>query len=339
MATKIMTNLKNDPINVLVEGGLGDTAITIPWLESFKKNILKDEPFKIYARIPDLIDLCCPWARPVLTHEQYEKDFPSMAYSIVVTDMVMFRLAKQELFMPPHLAVLCQNFGRSLKTYGHYFKRFPLTAQMFYKDVVKAGFKREDFIFEQVKIPRQGFFYPVERPKDMPPKVLLVNDGFSAWHKTMRVTKNWDLMYWNNFLKAFKTKYEDIAIVQVGDSRSIPLSGVDIHLIGKTKLQELVAWLAHSDFYVGNDSGPYHIRHWYKKPSVILYGPSPEDYYGYPENINMAGDKCHPCYWQIPEWNEHCKLDWDDGCLRMLSIKPEAVLDAISKQIEGVKNV
>lgn len=331
---------KNDkkevpPINMLVEGGIGDAAISAPWLDTFKKIIGKDTPISLYARYPKLLNICLPWAEnKIKTYEQCMEDKKDFEYLITVTDMIHFTCFEKQLLMPAPVAVMFQNWFKRSKPFMQYFNAFPKTAPMFYKAAIEAGYNRNTFIFYQTGLKPVDFEYQTDRPKDMPEKCLVINDGFSTWHKVMRVTKCWDLHHWDVFLREFKEKYPDIVTVQVGNPDNTVPMRVDINLIGKTTLQELIGWVNHADYYLGNDSGPVHIRHWSKKPSVVMFGPSPENYYGYPENINLAGDICYPCYWQREDWNEICKLE-KPGCLRMQSITPKIVMEAVERLING----
>jgi ADP-heptose:LPS heptosyltransferase len=321
------------PLNLFIEGGIGDIAISAPWIEAFKEAIEQDQIINLYSRHPNFVKLCLPWAEVTKTHIQFDKDFPTMDYAIIVTDMIVYKLNEKQLTMPPQMSILFQNYLKSLKPFGYTFAKFPNTIPMFTQAVMDVGLKRHNFIFHQMGLEQRDFEYKCERPKNMPEKVLLINDGFASWHRIAQATKCWPQGNWDLFLRAFKARYPDIAIVQVGEENSNVLRS-DINLLGKTRLEEFVAWVLHADYYVGNDSGPTHIRHWHKKPSVVIYGPTPEKYYGYPENINLGGDKCYPCYWQIPEWNETCKLG-RQSCLRMQTVTPEIVMKAIEGQMNG----
>ena len=318
------------PVNLCIEGGIGDNAITAPWVEAFKEAIEKDQTINLYSRHPKFLQLCCPWAE-VKTYPQFTTDFPTMDYALIATDMLVFKLNESKLTMSPQMSVMFQNYLKYLKMYGQFFAAFPRTAPMFSQAAIDAGFKRYDFIFHQTGLTPRDFEYKCKRPDGMPEKCLLINDGFASWHKIARATKCWDLNNWDSFLRSFKINHPEITIVQIGETGSVPLRS-DINLIGKTKLEEMVSWAVHADYYVGNDSGPTHIRHWGKRPSVVIFGPSPEKYYGYPENVNLSTNKCYPCYWQIDEWNETCKLGKRD-CVRMQFVTPETVMKSLEGQI------
>jgi len=325
----------NDPINILVEGGHGDMAIAAPWLETFRDAIGTDQKLNLYARCPELLNICLPWlTEKVKTLDEFNKDRETFSYYLTVTDMVHWTCNELNLVMPVTMAALFQIWLDRSKPFQHFFPHFPKTAPFFSNAVIDAGMNRNTFIFYQMGFKPRDFEYKCERPKEMPEKCLVINDGFASWHRTNRATKCWDIHHWDSFLRRFKSKHPDITIVQVGSGfNSIPLRS-DINLIGKTKLADLIAWVTHADYYVGNDSGPTHIRHWSKKPSVVLFGPSPEKYYGYPENINLTSKVCYPCYWMREDWNEVCKLE-RPGCLRLKKITPDMVMNAIGDIING----
>jgi hypothetical protein len=153
-------------------------------------------------------------------------------------------------------------------------------------------------------------------------------------------TKLWPLRFYEKFVESFHEKYRHIKIIQLGYSpntcASIP--GVDIDLIGKTSLKELAILLKHSLFHLDGESGMVHMKKFLNGRSIVLFGPTSVDVFGYPENINITGDGC-------PSWCEWVSNDWSKTCLRgfkeapcMASITPEMVMDAADKILREKKD-
>ena len=50
--------------------------------------------------------------------------------------------------------------------------------------------------------------------------------------------------------------------------------------------------------------------------SVVVFGPTPSDYFGYPENINISPSLCGSCWWTTRSWMDNCAMDYPEArCL------------------------
>ena len=111
--------------------------------------------------------------------------------------------------------------------------------------------------------------------------------------------KLWPSEYYNTLLKYIKEAFPDIVIVQLGiNHKRCPLfENIDINLVGKTSLEELKLILKTSLLHIDCEGGMVHLRHALcGKPSIVLFGPTSQKFYGYQENINLRGNGCpYPC--------------------------------------------
>ena len=76
----------------------------------------------------------------------------------------------------------------------------------------------------------------------------------------------------------------------------------------------------------------------YKKdggPSVVLFGPTDEKFFGYEENINITARTCpHPCEWLTKDWMKKClRTNYQQPCMQ--DIKPKDVLSQIKRVINN----
>ena len=147
-------------------------------------------------------------------------------------------------------------------------------------------------------------------------------------------TKLWPLGYYSILTGLLKEKFPEYKIVQLGvnEERCPAMENIDISLVGKTSLDDIAYILKHSSLHIDAEGGFAHLRHALKGgKSVVLFGPTDKNYYGYPENINISTDICRGCEWVREKWLESCvKGDKNPAC--MYSITPELV---ISKIIES----
>lgn len=317
-------------IPLVVEGGCGDNAIALNLLNVLRKTIGENNQYMIYSRYPELLKTFVGWA-VVKNFSEWEQEKALLPWSIMVSDICTFIIKSKSLLMPPSVVAMFNHWLELIKSYGYLFEKFPHTVNLLSQLALRSGYNRYTFPFHCLGLSYDTTFELTwSRPAVAPARYITVNDGFAKHHEIKKATKNWYADSWKLALFAIKQKYPDIVIVQVGDKRSAPLDFIDLQLSGKTSFKEMIGWLAHADIHVGNDSGPVHVRHLFKKPSVVLYGPTPSRYFGYPENINLEGSACHNCWWDKADWNEHCPFTFDK-CYRMLSILPAHVVQAVDK--------
>ncbi len=160
-----------------------------------------------------------------------------------------------------------------------------------------------------------------------PGEYVTIHRGADVAHGDYSV-KMWPLEYYSKLINKIKEHYPDITIVQLGisENRCPKVDGVDMYLVGKTNLEQVKLLLKNAFTHIDVEGGMAHIRHALcGKPSIILFGPTSPDFYGYSENINIVSTRCcNFCEWVTPNWNEKCiKGDVKNEC--MYSIAPERV--------------
>jgi len=131
------------------------------------------------------------------------------------------------------------------------------------------------------------------------------------------------------FCRRFKAEHPDIAIVQVGTDEEFRLQGADINLIKKTSLEELAVVLKHSLVHVDGESGLVHLRRAMGGKSVVLFGPTPHEFFAYPENKNIVSPFCTGCMWMSGNstWINKCLRGYEGPeCLEVITA--EEILEA-----------
>lgn len=148
------------------------------------------------------------------------------------------------------------------------------------------------------------------------------------------VPKVWPIEYYNELIRLIKIVYPQIKLVQVGESfdRSEEMKGIDANLVGETKWEELEVILKNSYLHIDGECGMVHFRKVLGGgPSVVIFGPTPIDFYGYKDNINIAAtnDECnHWCARVQETWQERCYLGKDKPPC-MISLTPKMVMERI----------
>lgn len=167
-------------------------------------------------------------------------------------------------------------------------------------------------------------------------KFITINRGVDT-NYTSNSIKMWPLSYYNILIALLKKKYPDLVLVQLGAShdRCPAFENIDIDMVGKTNLEQVKVLLKHSLVHIDNEGGMVHLRHALGGgKSVVIFGPTSADFFGYSENENLVGNGCDT-------WCEWAVSGWQGGCLRgfhnapcMASVTPEMVMDAVDRIIE-----
>ena len=103
-----------------------------------------------------------------------------------------------------------------------------------------------------------------------------------------------------------KAARPDLLIVQIGTTTSEPIPGVDLDLVGQTNLREVAGLLRATALHLDNEGGLVHLAACYGRRSVVVFGPTPSDYFGYPHNINVGPVRCGGCWWIDELWMDRC---------------------------------
>lgn len=131
-----------------------------------------------------------------------------------------------------------------------------------------------------------------------------------------------------------------VAVLSAPEERSAALAILDgvpeerrIDLAGRTDLLTAYACLARADLFVGNDSALMHLAGTAGAPTVGLFGPSREDWYG-PWGAHTAAVRTDRSYEEI---TEAPGFDWRSQESRMTDLPVERVADAAASVLEAAR--
>ncbi len=156
-------------------------------------------------------------------------------------------------------------------------------------------------------------------------KYITVHRGCEQKNFSDKATKLWNPENYKKLIEQIQNRYSDLPIVIVGtDKESISdLGGQIIDLTGKTTLMDMASLVKYSILHIDNEGGVVHLRHALKGgESVVLFGPTSPDFFGYSENINLRSKACvYPCEWVSDDWNQNCIIDEGVAlCMKELSV-------------------
>ena len=168
---------------------------------------------------------------------------------------------------------------------------------------------------------------------------ILVHRGWDDSNGGDFNVKAWSLVSCGDMLRRLKEKFPGYKIVLFGSSvrQAPPSDGCDLNLIGKTDLEQVKVLLKYSVCLVDNEGGMVHLRHAvHGGASVVLFGATSPDFFGYSENINIRKNVCR-------QWCEWISADWAKKCIRtgrscspcMDAITTDDVIEAVGKVINS----
>ncbi len=165
-------------------------------------------------------------------------------------------------------------------------------------------------------------------------KYITVHDGFDANSYSLverSSTKQWPLIFWNGLVYLLKESYPDYSIIQLGRSPTARvIEGTDCR-IDKTTISEAFDLVRRSSLHIDGDSGLVHAAARMKTPCVVLWGPTPDYFYGYPQNLNIRSDACTgSCYGLTKTWMATCPASIGYAAC-MYGIEPKEVMRQIKE--------
>lgn len=177
---------------------------------------------------------------------------------------------------------------------------------------------------------------PIEAMSFRKSNYITIHDGFDKNSYSLvegRSTKQWSVRHWNDLVYFLKQSYPRHRIIQLGVSTTARvIDGVDECLIDKTTITQAFDLIRHASLHIDGDSGLVHAAARLQTPSVVLWGSTPMEFYGYKQNINIKSNVCSGgCYGVIDTWMKDCAVGWTyPRC--MDEISPAMVMDRIKKE-------
>lgn len=147
-------------------------------------------------------------------------------------------------------------------------------------------------------------------------------------------TKVWPISHFNKFICLFKKKYKDIEVIQLGADDQRRISGADRSIMGES-IETVKHILKNSILHIDDEGGLVHLATALNTKCLVMFGPTPLEILGYPQNINISAQKCLGCFAYVSDWNANCMLgDKQTRC--MSAILPQLVFEKASEYIESI---
>jgi ADP-heptose:LPS heptosyltransferase len=315
-------------LNIVQEGGIGDLIITAPLIQHYFN--FPEYRINLYTQFPSIAKIFLPFVNTFPPIHNVRRDKNDFDFMVSITDMVYF--SKKSLYnISENIRQMYESFEQKKEEWKAILERHPFSANEMAHKALSIEQKRWTLPFYFVgKEYKKYEFYDEIKDVEYPQKYITIHDGFDAscYYKFMRSTKSWSIESWEKFIQLFKQKYPDINVVQLGGVKHNKIKGVDVNFAGQLDFKTSLRFLKSSLLHIDGDSGLVHARHLLNKKSLVIFGSTNVNYFGYPENTNLAPKFCGDCWWKNSDWMQNCKEGYNSPkCID--SILPLDVLNAI----------
>lgn len=341
-------------IGIYMSGGLGDALINLNYLYKFREYIgYKDINIDVYFEKPI-------FAKFVRENDFINKYYIGRIYNIDDYD-VFFRIFRYPCLYKfnrefvknksKKLYDLLEKYAEFKKEHGKVVLQEPWYDSIG-KDIALANnhIRLQQPDIDNVLKITENYELPIEisnidktlRKFSLDgKKFITLNRGVG--NKLEQSPKLWPLENYNLLIKLLKESYPNYTLVQLGDTASTfgIMQGIDLNLVGQTSFDELVVLLKTADLHIDCEGGLVHLRKALNAPpSVVLFGPTSLEFFGYPTNINIKAENvCKiACEWVSTAWETTCIKTNSAKNPCMHAIRPEMVMSRI-KEVLSDKNI
>ena len=167
-----------------------------------------------------------------------------------------------------------------------------------------SGFPGEDFETLHLDPPRNK---PSTAKFSFPASYIVVSNSAEwlplqshLWTKSLPHTKMREV------LRELKTK--GVPTVLLGTSNDPGDYPVDYDLRGKTNLMEAAEIITNARLVLGPEGGLVNMAKAVGTPSVVFFGSTPVEFFGFKTNINIVPSYCGGCWWSTESYLRQCPL-------------------------------
>jgi len=273
-------------------GGLGDgvvatapaRSIRLKYPESFITAYLLGSPYEIFKRnedIDSLVEAQCRFPKGVLKEDVIKDKYPWDLWfdlkpipRVFVRDGIDIELPESVCYWREALSDIHLGYIDSCR------------------ELTKFGLRQIDLISQAIGVePSKPRVYLYKR-EDIGNYATLCNE---AWGEAP--SKSYP--FWADIVEQL-----DLPVDQVGEFRAETI-GNCINRAGLLTFRDSCRLVAGAAFHLGIEGFWNHFCEALSVPRVIVFGPTPESFFGYDSAKNVCGD-CGDCWWKTKDWMLRC---------------------------------
>lgn len=313
--------------SIRITGGLGDALIIARLIRDLQRLLDNGAQFDVYFQSPQVIEpffSVIPGFRECIHAASFHLTAPYYTFSLLANQFVTFvdeYMDHQFLIRnEPKVIRLLGNVNSVRKDIDKYIAAHPTLDGAFADLAVRGGHKRYTYLHEMMGIPYGGDRLPLAVDAAVPVRhglqsgrYITVHDGWDNNFKlaTHRPTKALPMQTWIDAVRHIKAARPDLTIVQLGGRVGSDIPGVDLNLRKKLSFQESTSILANSALHLDSESGLVHLGATLGVKSVVMFGPTNVEWFGYPQNANIKPKECGNCWWSTDTWMDICPAGYE----------------------------
>lgn len=314
---------------VMVAGGVGDCLLAALFLRDLAADV-EAFVFDIYCASPGTaawIFSSVPRYRQCRSLFLFDKLKTHYDAAISLAHAVQVDIAAEpaaKLASAPRLKARLRSAQAQAMTLQLYFDKRPTLDNEFAHVVTAQGATRESYFHKifGLTIDPKPLSIPTSEAKLQ--QYGLEKQNYVTIHNghdpNVIVLKNRSTKFYprfNEVIELLKAQWPDTKFVQIGTQTSAPLAAVDLNLLNQTSLTEAAELIQKARFHIDIESGLVHLAHALGTRSVVLFGPTPVDYFGYAENTNIAPHACGDCWATRETWMAFCPKGFSEPICTM----------------------
>lgn len=337
-----------------IHGGFGDHLIAARYIRDLCNEVggLTFDIYTSYLSATEWIFKNLPGFQNTISEDKWPSTIDRYAARIGLTDYVYsdgtpraLRTQSRNIRQLLHVIEVMNVSRREIRNLGPFIQNHPYMSNFLASTVSVMGFKRHNFMHAMSGIKYSDELLPLDTDAEVHSKFGLpkgayitiadsYNAAFHAGHGgEVKSTKSYP--HYEGVIAAIKERLPEIFIIQVGKDVGRPMKGVDLMLLNKTNLAELASILKKSRLHIDNESGLAHLATNLGVETCVIFGPTPVEYFGYKENINITPPVCGDCYWIKENWMTDCPRGYDEPrCLTQQP--PKNVVDQIAFKLKMI---
>lgn len=235
---------------------------------------------------------------------------------------------------------------RIRQNYELYFRAEPSLDGALADLLAPKGYKRYSYQQEMFGIPYLGHQLSINTDNKFIESLGLFagqyvtfHDGWDDSFKTSpsRPTKAIPSKLWSELVVALKSKFPALKIVQIGGKTGDDIPEADFNFKNKLTFGESTSVLACARLHFDGESGLVHLAASLGVRSVVMFGPTSKEWFGYPENINVTSGQCGNCWWSTDIWMSKCPVGYKIPiCTESFNVQAvvKQVMDELNREVK-----
>lgn len=325
---------------IAISGGLGDTLVIARFVRDLAVHV-GDIRFDIFSPTPrnatwvfqDVPGFCTAYHDISFNHtvSEYDLSIRANQSAVVYHESIRWSSVRRN----HRLMEVTDSLIRFRPKVDVFVSHHPWLDHFLAHTAVFAGATRRDFLHamaglayssDRLAISQDGSI--IGRLGLTPRHYITVHNGFDPRYviSSPRATKCYP--HFGAVVEYLKDALPHITFVQVGTTTSKPIPECDLVLLNQTSLDEVSALLGQALLHLDNEGGLVHLAACLGIRSAVVFGPTPPDYFGYPDNINIAPPVCGGCWYMTRTWMDAC-VKGHDSPLCLTQQDPRGVADRV----------